>query len=408
MSESPSISQDQAEPVSVTQLVRAARSALRATFGVVRVTGEISNFKRPASGHCYFTLKDADTQLRCVMFRSDAARLSFAPQDGMQVVVSGQIDIYEARGDLQLRAIRLQSAGEGALQKAFERLRKRLADEGLFDESRKSAIPPFPRRVGIVTSRTGAALQDILTVLERRYPLVHVILAPVAVQGVDAAQQIAETIQLLDEMDADDPSKPDVLIVGRGGGSAEDLWSFNEEVVARTVFACRIPIVSAVGHETDFSITDFVADRRAATPSAAAEIVVPDRAALVRSLKGAAARAEVQLRGILNIERRRLRHLVASAGFRQPLAKIGQIGQRLDDVLERMRVIQSHRLAASGARISSLSKQLEALNPKGLMERGYVRVERDGVPIHRGADVSAGDTVRLHFADSPRDARIVR
>ena len=393
-------------PISVADLVRAVRSTLQESFGLVRVTGEISNFRRPASGHCYFTLKDPDAQVRCVLFRSDAARLAFALQDGMQVVVSGQIDVYAARGDLQLRAVSVQSAGEGALQKAFERLKGRLQAEGLFDPAKKKPIPSFPRCIGIITSRTGAALHDMVTVTARRYPVVEVVVVPVAIQGSEAAGQIADAIRCLNELPAEDPNRPDVLIVGRGGGSVEDLWSFNEEAVARAIFASDIPTVSAVGHETDFSIADFVADVRAATPSIAAEIAVPDRSALVRRMAHAIAGAESRTRALIVEDRRRLRHLLGSRGFAEPRQRIEQLHQRADDLVERMTVIQRHRLATAQARIRALGQQMSVLDPRRTLERGYVRVERDGAPVVRGNDLAEGDDVQIHFADTARGARI--
>jgi len=394
------------ETLTVTDLVRSVRSTLQATYGLVLVTGEISNFKRPASGHCYFTLKDANAQLRCVLFRSDAARLNFAPQDGMQVVVSARLDIYEARGDLQLRAISIKSAGEGALQKAFEQLKMKLEAEGLFDTRHKKPIPDFPQCVGVVTSPTGAALHDILTIIRRRYPVVQVVVAPVQVQGVEAAHKIANAIRALDSLAANDAMRPDVMIVGRGGGSAEDLWSFNEESVARAIHTCTIPIISAVGHETDFSIADFVSDVRAATPSMAAEIAVPDRFALTQSMASVISGAESHVRKLLTMYRRRLHHLVKSRGFNAPQQRVEQQYQRADDLLDRMRVLQKHRITTTANRVTSLVRQLDALDPRKTLERGYVRVERDGRPVRWGKELEKNCEVLLHFADTSRTAKI--
>ncbi|MDX1430505.1 MAG: exodeoxyribonuclease VII large subunit, partial [Rhodothermales bacterium] len=250
-----------ADPLTVTELVGRIRSTLREQIGLVRVDGELSNVSRPTSGHCYFTLKDENSQIRCVMFRSDMRRLAFAPQDGMRVIVTGHTDVYQTRGTLQIRALSMAAAGEGALQKAFEVLKKKLMEEGLFDVGRKRPLPRFPRRIALITSPTGAAIQDLLQILERRYPLVEVVVCPVQVQGVSAATEIARTLSLVNGLSSrSDDHRIDAIIVGRGGGSAEDLWAFNEEIVARAIYGSAIPVVSAVGHETDFSIADFVAD----------------------------------------------------------------------------------------------------------------------------------------------------
>jgi exodeoxyribonuclease VII large subunit len=395
-----------APPTTVSDLIRSVRSTLREAFGVIRVAGEVSNFRQPASGHCYFTLKDSEAQLRCVLFRSHAARLSFALRDGMQIVVGGQVDVYEPRGDLQLRVVSVQSAGEGALQKAFEQLKQRLKAEGLFEPVHKKPLPGFPQRIGIVTSRTGAALHDIVSIIERRYPVVHVVLVPVAVQGIEAAGQISDAIRCLNELAADSPNRPDVLIVGRGGGSAEDLWSFNEEAIARAIFASEIPVVSAVGHETDFSIADFVADIRAATPSMAAEIVVPDQRSLIRGMKSSLSRAEMYVRALISTDRRRLHHALQSRGFAAPRQRLEQLYQRADDLIDRMTVLQQHRLSTTVSRVNALIRQMDALNPRRVLERGFIRVERDGTAITRGSQLGRGDEVRLHFADTSREAQI--
>ncbi len=265
-------SKTQATALTVTELNRKARQLLEMHLNPVWVEGELTNFATPSSGHWYFSLKDANAQVRCAMFKPLNNRVGFKPKEGSLVRVRAKVSIYEGRGDYQLIVESLEDAGIGALQRAFEVLKKKLADEGLFDETFKQALPTYPQHIGVVTSPTGAAIHDIVTVLKRRYPIALVTIIPVAVQGKQAAGEIAAAITLANTVDMFD-----VLIVGRGGGSLEDLWAFNEEVVARAIFASEIPIVSAVGHEIDFSIADFVADVRAATPSAAAELITPDQ-----------------------------------------------------------------------------------------------------------------------------------
>ncbi|HMB89444.1 MAG TPA: exodeoxyribonuclease VII large subunit, partial [Rhodothermales bacterium] len=261
--------------LSVSDLTRGLREVVETQFDNVWVEGELSNFRQYRSGHCYFTLKDDDAQLRCVMWKHFTQYVFFDPQDGMLVRLHGHASVYETRGELQLVTRSMQLAGEGALQKAFEELKQRLEAEGLFAPGHKQSLPPYPESIGIITSGDGAALHDILSVLSRRFPQVRVLVCPVHVQGMGAAEEIAEAITTFNSLPPGDDFRPDVLIVGRGGGSAEDLWAFNEEVVARAMYDAEIPTISAVGHETDYSISDYVADVRAATPSMAAELVVP-------------------------------------------------------------------------------------------------------------------------------------
>ena len=273
--------------LSVTELTSGLSDLVEEHYDDVWVEGELSDFTRAASGHCYFTLKDEDAQIRCVMWKHLTQYVYFEPEEGMQVRVNGHASVYERRGDLQIMAQAMRQAGKGAQQEAYEQLKQKLQAEGLFDAERKKALPAFPETIGVVTSGEGAALQDILSVLERRFPPAQVVLCPVPVQGLDAPQAIADAIAAFNEVPEDDVQRPDLLITGRGGGSTEDLWAFNEEVVARAIAASTLPVVSAVGHESDVSIADFVADERAATPSMAAEIVVPDRrdvAARIRDL----------------------------------------------------------------------------------------------------------------------------
>src|SRR5689334_8285395 len=269
-----------AKPVTVSQLTGLLRTSIESQFSDLWLEGEVSNLRMPGSGHVYCTLKDEFSQIRAVLFRSTALRLKFTVQEGMCIIVRGRVTVYEPRGEYQVVLDSVEHKGMGALQLAFEQLKARLSAEGLFDEAKKSPLPPFPQRIGIVTSPTGAAIKDMLSVLYRRWPTLRVIVVPVPVQGEGAAQQIAKAVAWLNEEDL-----VDVMIVGRGGGSLEDLWSFNEEVLVRAVAASRVPVVSAVGHEIDVTLTDFAADRRAATPSAAAETVVPVLAEMVERLR---------------------------------------------------------------------------------------------------------------------------
>src|SRR5690625_3834598 len=375
-------------------------------YGDVWVEGEISNFKRHRSGHCYFTLKDEDAQVRCVMWRHFTRYVFFEPQDGMLVRVHGGASVYEVRGDLQLVVKSMQPAGEGALQKAFEAIKRKLSDEGLFDAGRKKPLPEFPETIGVVTSGSGAALHDILTVLQRRFPAVRVLLCPVQVQGIGAAEEIADAIECFNRQHHDPAFRADVLIVGRGGGSLEDLWAFNEEVVARAIAASTIPVVSAVGHETDFSIADFVADLRAATPSIASELCVPDRRELMAALRGSILRMSQCQRDRIERNRRLITALLESRAMHRPAARLRQSVQRLDDLQNRLdrslhAVVERRRTKLEGC-----DRQLSLLNPARPMERGYVRVERNGTIIKRSADLDAGDDVNLRFVDGARTATI--
>ncbi|MFW5955413.1 MAG: exodeoxyribonuclease VII large subunit [Rhodothermales bacterium] len=384
---------------SVSRLAASIREVVETGFDDIRVEGELSNFKQHRSGHCYFSLKDGEAQVRCVMWRPFTKYVFFEPKDGMLVRVRGNVSLYEARGDLQLVARSMQMAGEGALQKAFEVLKQRLATDGLFDADRKRPLPSFPSTIGIVTSGNGAALHDILTVLERRFPALEVIVFPVAVQGFGAAEEIASAIADLNRMSEMGSQEIDILIVGRGGGSIEDLWCFNEEVVARAIARSSIPIISAVGHETDYTIADFVADVRAATPSMAAEIAVPDQTELRMWLKAVGD----SIHGCVerHIERRRngVTTMLRSRAFTRPADRIRQHAQRLDELLTRLirgarRSLERHRRHVDG-----YQRQLNLLNPASPLKRGYTKVERRGIPLSSAADVHPNDVLDIIFHD---------
>jgi len=397
---------DGSDVLSVTDLTEGLSALVEKHYGSVRVEGELSNFSRAASGHCYFTLKDESAQIRCVMWRYLTKYVYFEPEDGLQVRITGKASVYERRGDLQILVDSMRRAGKGAQQQAFERLKRKLDAEGLFDADRKKPLPTFPLRIGVVTSGEGAALQDILSVLERRFPCVEVILCPVPVQGIDAPQAVADAIARFNAAPPDHPHRVDVLIVGRGGGSAEDLWAFNEEVVARTMADSDIPVISAVGHETDTSISDFVADERAATPSMAAEIAVPDGRELDLQIRALADRLRDTTVRRLNDERLRVRHLVDSRTFHEPVRRLREMQQTLDGAIDRLHRSAQRITETRHHRLERLRDRLRSADPEAPLRRGYAMVERDGATVRRAAHLDLGDRVTLRLSDGTRDAKI--
>jgi exodeoxyribonuclease VII large subunit len=432
--------------LTVSELAGRVREVLEGRVGTVWVAGEISNCRPQPSGHLYFTLKDDRSQLTAVMFRSAAQVLLFRPADGMEVVVHARVSLYPARGALQLYVESMEPRGRGALQLAFEQLKAKLEAEGLFAPERKRPLPPFPRVVGIVTAIHGAAVQDMRTVLRRRWPLCRVVIRPVRVQGIGAAREIAAGIADLDRLGVD------VLIVGRGGGSLEDLWAFNEEVVARAIAGSRAPVVSAVGHQVDFTIADFVADARAPTPSAAAVLVVPDRGEVIASLMRAeealhvavgrrfrAARNHlVSLRRALGAPERRVRDVAQRlddlgararralvrrvawdrrelVGLADRLARSGprpgveRAAARLDSAATRLRLTVAVRVRHARGDVERVAGRLEALSPLACLARGYAIVRREdetGPVVRDAADLTAGEAVALRFARGGARARI--
>jgi exodeoxyribonuclease VII large subunit len=388
----------------VTDLTRRLRSLLTkdAALQDLWVLGEVSNFSRPASGHLYFTLKDATASLRCVMWRNAAARLPILPREGDAVEVHGLIDIYEAGGQYQLYADQIRPAGEGALYQEFMRLKARLEAEGLFAAERKRPLPPLPRVIGVVTSPTGAALQDILNTLRRRYPLASVALAPTPVQGVDAPPGIVSALERINRL-----AQPDVILLARGGGSIEDLWAFNDERVARAIAASPAPVICGVGHETDFTIADFVADLRAPTPTAAAELATPDRldllaelAALQQSLERASAALLEQRRWELEAARNRLR-------LHSPATRLRSQRQLLDELARRSQAGLAHAMALRRARLTGFNQRLNSLNPLEVLRRGYaVAAHPDGRILRRAADAPPGSRLNLRLHDGALEVRV--
>lgn len=436
------------EPVqilTIAQLTRKIRMMLEIQVGEVWVEGEVSNARVQKSGHVYFTLKDETAQLACVLFRGAASKNRLELRDGMNVQAFGELSVYEAQGKYQLVVTRLQEKGVGALQARFEALKKRLQEEGLFDAGRKRPIVRFPKTIGILTSPTGAAVRDLLNVLGRRAPWVHVIIAPVRVQGKGAEEEIAAGIELLNRESGKSLPEIDTLIVGRGGGSIEDLWCFNEEIVARAIVASRIPVISAVGHEIDFTISDFAADLRAPTPSAAAELAVPDGADLrhrLASLGGKfdalvarkleyltrllAGRSRDSLRrgpefvlreARQNVDRAaeslqfavssgldglalRLDHARRVLAAAKPELTLDRAAERVEVARIRLESMLARRLERAAERVSSLRALLGSLGPDSVLQRGFsLTFGPDGKPIRRAADVRAGDLLRTRLAE---------
>ncbi len=385
---------ERTKPLTITELNRLVKTGLEREFGDVWVQGEISNPKTAPSGHTYFTLKDSGAQISAAIFRGDAARLKFKLEQGLEIVARGRVTIYEARGSYQIVIREVQPKSAGALQLAFEQLKKRLANEGLFDKDRKKELPPFPRRIGIVTSKTGAAVRDMLSVLGRRFDGLDILLYPVTVQGDCAAGEIARAVKDFNRHFPD----TDVLLVGRGGGSLEDLWAFNEEVVARAIAASTIPVVSCVGHETDYTIADFVADLRAPTPSAAAELVVCERAALEERISDSTRRAYEALMGLIKELALRLIRSSRSPYLRYPERIFEQKAQRIDELTARLVPALRTHLRLAEERLRRQAERLDALSPLKVLSRGYSIAFKGGSALRAAADVSPDDIldIRLH------------
>ncbi len=369
----------------------------------VELEGEVSNFTQARSGHLYFTLKDANAQLKCVMWRSAAERLRYLPQDGDAVRVHGRISVYEAGGVYQLYADSLQPAGRGDLALAFERLKQRLAEEGLFDAGHKRPIPLFPRKIGIVTSADAAALRDILNVLARRWPLAQVLIAPTLVQGPEAPAQIVRALQWLDGR-----TDIDTILVARGGGSLEDLWAFNDERVARAIFAAQHPIICGVGHEVDFTIADFVADLRAPTPSAAAELAVPDKAEVAAQVAALQTRLRASMVDRLHVSRRQVQAQTRQLFLLSPRRRLDSHRQRLDMLAGRLAQAMRQRLAQAQARLALAQAQLQAVGPLATLARGYAIVRAaDGRIVRSAHQVHTSDMIEVQVVDGRFSARVV-
>lgn len=393
------MSSDERHPLTVFELTSQIRRRLESEFANVIVEGEISNFKRHSSGHWYFTLKDDRAQIRAACFRHANLRIRFRPGDGLSVYARGRVSVYEPRGDYQLIVESIEPVGIGALQLAFEQLKARLEKEGLFDPARKRPIPLLPQRVGVVTSPTGAAIRDILRVLGRRNNMVNVVIYPTAVEGEGAATEIAAGITYFNQ--AGVGAVPvDVLIVGRGGGSAESLWAFNDEAVARAIFNSRIPVISAVGHEIDFTIADFVADLRAPTPSAAAEIVAAHKEELLNRVSSLSTKLERQMRYRLLALNSHLQTLTRHDVFLDVRTRLRNAQQHLDELTSRMELSLMQQMNVCTQRLEQAAGKLDALSPLKVLDRGYALVWNvRGEVVKRAADVLPGDRLRVRVRE---------
>lgn len=430
-----------------SQLNTLARDLLEGAFPMIWLEAELGNVARPSSGHLYFTLKDARAQVRCAMFKPKSTWLKFAPREGMKVLVRGRVTLYQARGEYQMVLDHMEEAGEGALRRAFEKLKAQLQAEGLFEQERKRALPAYPGRIGIITSPSGAAVRDVLSVLARRFPLVQADVLPVQVQGDAAAGQITSMLQR-----AAASGHYDIIVLARGGGSLEDLWAFNDEHLARAIAACPVPVVSAIGHETDFSLSDFVADVRAPTPSVAAELLVPSREDIARHLRALEARVTslqslhlrqamqrtdraalrlnaMQPRARLDMLRRRqadamrrlddvwqrrmeqsrarLRHAEAILRMHHPERRIQRLRERLAALSARPQAAVARRLANDALALRGLARSLEAVSPLATVARGYSIVQHeDGRVVRSVLDAAPGDRLQMQLADGRLPVRV--
>lgn len=367
----------------------------------IAVRGEISNCKHHTSGHLYFSLKDDGGVLKCVAFRSAASRLTFVPKDGMKVIAFGSVNVYSPAGQYQLYVQSMIPDGKGDLFAAFEQLKAKLEAEGLFDPERKKEIPKFPRTVGVITSSSGAAVEDIINIVTRRYPLAKLILYPVAVQGVEAPPDLIRAVRYFDA------HPTDVVIIGRGGGSMEDLWCFNDEGLARAIADAQVPIISAVGHETDFTICDFVADLRAPTPSAAAELAVPDRGEIAEKIVSLQQKAVTALRSRARLAETRLARYAESAVMKDPQRILYPYATALAAGEEKLRLAVRQRTDGEKHRLSVLAERLQGLSPLAVLARGYGAISSaDGRLIRHVSDLTTGAEVRIRFADGTADAQI--
>ena len=378
----------------VTEITKKIKETLENRFLAVWVAGEVSNSRKPSSGHVYLTLKDEKAQLQAVIFKSVANRIKFELKDGMQVIVYGSVSVYEPRGQYQIKVESIEPRGVGALELAFQQLKSKLKKEGLFDNVHKKEIPFLPKTIAIVTSPTGAAIKDMINIINRRFSGIKILLYPVKVQGEGAAGEISTAIDYINKL-----KDVDVMIVGRGGGSIEDLWAFNEEIVARTIFESKIPVISAVGHEIDVTIADFVADKRALTPSEAAEIVVPRRDILLDKLESNKERLNRALKNNVIIAKNKLQSIANSYAFRKPLDRVYDLQQKLDDFLQRIGVSIKHTLVFAKDRMTSAVSKLDGISPLRTLSRGYsiTTFENNLHPIKNVDRLKKGDIIRTRL-----------
>lgn len=380
--------------LTVSEITRQIKLTLEENFSELSVVGEISNFKAHNSGHWYFNLKDSDAVISCTMWRGFNNYVFFTPQDGMKVIVNGKLSVYPPRGNYQIDVRSMKPAGIGELQAAFELLKQKLSEEGLFDSSHKKKIPEFPVKIGIVTAVDGAAFKDMISVAERRYPLAELVIAPARVQGSGSAETITDCIMLLNECD-----DIDVIIIARGGGSIEDLWSFNEEIVARAIYNSRIPVISGVGHEIDFTIADFVADLRAPTPSAAMELATPDQNELFAFINDFSYNSTLKINEFCRKGRKRLNSVLGSYGFRVPLDIVRNKSQLVDNLLYKVLQTTDHRILLYNNKVTLLTKIIESNNIQRTLDRGFVLVKQESKYIKRQVKFNPAADTELIFTD---------
>ncbi len=389
----------------VTELTRDIRSVLEGTFGDVWVEGEVSNFTMSSAGHAYFSLKDENSVINCVLFKGNNFRIKFSIEDGLKVLCSGKISVYDKRGQYQLYVNDVEPRGHGALQLAFERLKEKLNKEGLFDEKHKKTLPFLPVCIGVVTSTKGAAISDILKVVKRRFSNAEILISPVRVQGDEAKFDISEAIKELNEFNkyvSEHPEKNqnnlDVIIVGRGGGSLEDLWPFNEEIVVRAIFESEIPVISAVGHEVDYTISDFVSDLRAPTPSAAAELVVPIKRDIKELIIKNAGRLYLSIKNKVDSLQDKVTGLRESYILREPVNVLLQMSQRIDDLRESADTSFSHLMELKKSEFAAIVGKLETLSPLNVLQRGYSITAKDGKVVKTTKVLQKGDYLETKFS----------
>ena len=390
--------------VTVTQLNKYLKDRFDEdeNLNAILVKGEISNFKNHYTGHLYFTLKDENSLIKCIMFKSYAEKLNFKPKDGMKVMGFGPVSVFERDGVYQIYAKSMMEDGMGDLHEKFEQLKAKLEKEGLFEQSHKKAIPLYPKIIGVLTSQTGAVIRDIINVSTRRNPNVYIRLLPVPVQGPSAAEQIADKIKIMNEK-----KMADVLIIGRGGGSLEDLWPFNEEIVARAIYNSEIPVISAVGHETDFTIADFVADLRAPTPSAAAELAVPDIFEVKQKIINYQNRSKLALKKKIEIMKLRFEKVMKSRVFTDPMRKIIDNSIILDDYMKRLENAMKEIKTEKKNKYIELVTKLDSISPLKTLIRGYSLTEKDGKIIKKSSQIKKGDIVTIKFSDGDKSAEIL-
>lgn len=391
--------------ITVSQLNRYVKSVLDSDFNLksVFVSGEISNLKvNSFSGHMYFTLKDEGAAIKAVMFKSNCSRLKFIPQEGMKVICRASVTLYERDGAYQLYVTDLQPDGAGSIAIAFEQLKEKLLKEGLFDQSHKKPIPSFPKKIAVITSETGAAVQDMISVIGRRWPIATLVMCPVKVQGSGSAEQMCEALTIVNQK-----TDCDVIIIGRGGGSQEDLWCFNDESLARFIYSSRIPVISAVGHETDFTICDFVADLRAPTPSAAAELSVPDINEVAASVLGLQQRLDFYVKSYVDTMENRLLNVVSRPVLADKFATVDAFSLKIDNLKSKLDYLFNKNTVNAVNKLSEYTAKLDALNPAKTLLRGYSITERNGTTVKSIDDLSVDENINVKFVDGNAECKVL-